>query len=67
LYAYQADFLSTYCALPQGKLEAIEKLEQLRVLENGYSIQIGLTDEPSIGIDTAEDVKAFEAHLASGR
>jgi 3-deoxy-manno-octulosonate cytidylyltransferase (CMP-KDO synthetase) len=53
--------------LPQGKLEAIEKLEQLRVLENGYSIQIGLTDEPSIGIDTVEDVKAFEAHLASGR
>ena len=67
LYAYQADFLNTYCALPQGKLEAIEKLEQLRVLENGYSIQIGLTDEPSIGIDTAEDVKAFEAHLAGDR
>jgi len=65
LYAYRADFLNTYCALPQGKLEAIEKLEQLRVLENGYSIQVALTDEPSIGIDTAEDVAAFEAFLAS--
>ncbi|MGK0237923.1 MAG: 3-deoxy-manno-octulosonate cytidylyltransferase (CMP-KDO synthetase) [Candidatus Pelagisphaera sp.] len=66
LYAYKADFLNAYCALPEGKLEAIEKLEQLRVLENGYSIQVGLTNEPSIGIDTAEDVDAFEAYLAEG-
>jgi 3-deoxy-manno-octulosonate cytidylyltransferase (CMP-KDO synthetase) len=63
LYAYRADFLKTYCALPQGKLEAIEKLEQLRVLENGYDIQVGLTDEPSIGIDTEEDAANFAAYL----
>lgn len=63
LYAYQAEFLKTYCSLPQGKLEAIEKLEQLRVLENGHSIQVGITNEPSIGIDTAEDAAAFEAYL----
>ncbi len=63
LYAYQADFLRTYCALPQGKLEAIEKLEQLRVLENGYAIKVGVTHEPSIGIDTADDVSAFEEYL----
>ncbi len=67
LYAYRADFLKTYCELPHGKLEAIEKLEQLRVLENGYSIQVGLTNEPSIGIDTAEDVTAFERYLAEGK
>lgn len=63
LYAYRADFLKTYCSLPQGKLEAIEKLEQLRVLENGYSIQVELTDEPSIGIDTAEDAANFAAYV----
>ena len=67
LYAYQADFLRRYCDLPQGKLEVIEKLEQLRVLENGYSIRVGLTNEPSIGIDTAEDAAAFEAYMDSSR
>lgn len=63
LYAYKADFLKTFCALPQGKLEAIEKLEQLRVLENGYAIKVGMTDEVSIGIDTREDADAFESWL----
>ncbi|EDY82272.1 3-deoxy-D-manno-octulosonate cytidylyltransferase [Verrucomicrobiia bacterium DG1235] len=61
LYAYRAEFLRTFCELPQGKLEAIEKLEQLRALENGYAIKVGLTEESSIGIDTAEDAAAFEA------
>lgn len=63
LYAYRADFLRKFCELPQGKLEVIEKLEQLRVLENGIGIKVGLTDELSIGIDTAEDVAAFEAYV----
>lgn len=63
LYAYRAEFLRRFCELPQGKLEVIEKLEQLRVLENGIGIKVGLTDEPSIGIDTAEDVAAFEAYV----
>lgn len=61
LYAYRADFLRRFCALPQGRLESIEKLEQLRALENGVRIQVGFTDEPSIGIDTPEDAAAFEA------
>lgn len=64
LYAYRAEFLKAFCALPAGKLETIEKLEQLRALENGYDIKVGLTDEPSIGIDTAEDAAAFAAFLA---
>jgi len=63
LYAYRADFLEKFVAMPPGKLEQIEKLEQLRALENGYSIAIDVTGDPSIGVDTPEDAKKFEAHL----
>ena len=65
LYAYKAEFLRTFCSLPLGRLEQIEKLEQLRVLENGYRIKVGLSDAFSIGVDTAEDAAAFEAFVAS--
>jgi len=60
LYGYTADFLAKLGALPRGRYEDLEKLEQLRVLEAGYDIHCALTDEPSIGIDTEEDAKAFE-------
>jgi len=63
LYAYRADFLEKFVALPPGRLEQIEKLEQLRALENGYAIAIDVTEDPSIGVDTPEDAKKFEAHL----
>jgi 3-deoxy-manno-octulosonate cytidylyltransferase (CMP-KDO synthetase) len=63
LYAYQADFLEKFVALPPGKLEQIEKLEQLRALENGFPIAIDVTDDPSVGVDTPEDAKRFEALL----
>lgn len=63
LYAYQADFLEKFVALSPGRLEQIEKLEQLRVLEAGYPIAIAVTDDPTIGVDTPEDAKKFEAHL----
>lgn len=63
LYAYQADFLEKFVALPPGRLEQIEKLEQLRVLEAGYPIAIDVTDEPTIGVDTPEDAKRFEQAL----
>ena len=63
LYAYQADFLERFVALPSGQLEQIEKLEQLRALENGYPIAIAATDDPTIGVDTLEDAKKFEAQL----
>ena len=65
LYAYRADFLRKFCSLPPGRLESIEKLEQLRALENGFGIKVGFTDEPSVGIDRAEDVAAFEDWLDS--
>ena len=63
LYAYRADFLEKFVALPLGKLEQIEKLEQLRALENDFPISIAVTDDPTIGVDTPEDAKKFEAHL----
>ena len=63
LYAYKADFLEKFVAMPPGKLEQIEKLEQLRVLENGYPIAIGVTEDPTIGVDTPEDARKFAEHL----
>lgn len=63
LYAYQADFLEKFVALPPGRLEQIEKLEQLRVMEAGYPIAIDVTEDPTIGVDTPDDAKKFEAHL----
>ncbi|MDB6114754.1 MAG: kdsB [Lacunisphaera sp.] len=63
LYAYRADFLEKFVALPPGTLEQIEKLEQLRALENDYPIAIAVTDDPTIGVDTPEDAKKFEAQL----
>lgn len=63
LYAYQADFLEKFVAMPPGKLEQIEKLEQLRVMEAGYPIAIDVTADPTIGVDTPEDARKFEALL----
>ena len=63
LYAYKADFLQRFTRLPQGRLEDVEKLEQLRVLENGHDIVVGLTGDPTLGVDTPEDAAAFERLL----
>ncbi|MDQ5978589.1 MAG: 3-deoxy-manno-octulosonate cytidylyltransferase synthetase [Verrucomicrobiota bacterium] len=63
LYAYKADFLEQFVRMAPGKLEQIEKLEQLRVLENGYPIAIDVTEDPTIGVDTPEDAKKFAALL----
>ncbi|MDQ3287388.1 MAG: 3-deoxy-manno-octulosonate cytidylyltransferase [Pseudomonadota bacterium] len=64
IYAYRAGFLQRFAALPPGRLETIESLEQLRVLEAGYSISVALTPAPfPPGIDTAEDLLRAEAHL----
>lgn len=63
LYAYHADFLERFTKLPPGRLEQIEKLEQLRALENGVAIAVGLTDDPSVGVDTPEDAVKFESLL----
>ncbi len=59
LYAYRRDFLLKLAAMPPSALEQIEKLEQLRVIEAGYSILVGVVDAPTFGIDTPEDYRAF--------
>ena len=61
IYGYKRDFLQHYCQMEMGYLESVEKLEQLRVIENGYKIQMVETHYNSIGIDTQEDYeKALE-------
>ncbi len=59
LYAYHREFLMRLAKLPRTPLEIIENLEQLRVLESGYEILVGVVDEPTIGIDTPADYAAF--------
>ncbi len=59
LYAYRREFLLKLSTLPRTPLERLENLEQLRVLEHGHSIQVGVVDEPTVGIDTPEDYAAF--------
>ena len=59
LYAYRRDFLLNLKELPPSPLEGAEKLEQLRVIQAGYPIAIGVVDEPGVGIDTPEDYRRF--------
>ena len=66
LYAYRRDFLLRYAALPPSPLEKAERLEQLRALENGYRIKVGVTPHRSIGIDTFEDMNRFIAKYSRG-
>jgi 3-deoxy-manno-octulosonate cytidylyltransferase (CMP-KDO synthetase) len=61
LYAYRRDFLLRLAQMPPSKMEILEKLEQLRVLEAGFAILVGVVDEPTVGIDTLEDYRAFVA------
>lgn len=63
LYGYSATLLERFASLPPGRLEQIEKLEQLRVLENGLEIACDVTTDPTIGIDTPEDAMRFEQWL----
>lgn len=57
IYAYKSDVLGEITALPQSPLELAESLEQLRWIENGYTIKAGITGEETIGIDTPEDLE----------
>ena len=67
IYAYRADVLTKITTLPQSPLEIAERLEQLRWLENGYCIRVGVTDTPTIGIDTPEDLeKAINWYRING-
>ena len=64
LYAYRAEVLREITSLPQSPLEITESLEQLRWLENGYVIKVGISEVETIGIDTPEDLEKAEAFLA---
>lgn len=57
MYAYRANVLAEITKLPQSSLEIAESLEQLRWIENGYTIRVGVTQAPTIGIDTPEDLE----------
>ena len=64
LYAYRSSVLKEITQLPQSSLELAESLEQLRWLQNGYRIKVGVTDVETIGIDTPDDLARAELFLA---
>ena len=64
IYAYRRDVLRKITKLPQSSLEIAESLEQLRWLQNGFKIKVGLTDIETVGIDTPEDLERAERELA---
>ncbi|PHV07441.1 3-deoxy-manno-octulosonate cytidylyltransferase [Janthinobacterium sp. BJB412] len=66
LYAYRNDFLQAYPQLEASPLEAIEALEQLRVLWHGHAIAVHVTDTaPAAGVDTPEDLARVRRHYDS--
>ncbi|MFH1037613.1 MAG: 3-deoxy-manno-octulosonate cytidylyltransferase [PVC group bacterium] len=65
LYGYRRDFLTRLVELPPGPLEQEERLEQLRVLENGYKIKVLETDRDTIGIDTPDDLARARERIRS--
>ena len=64
LYAYRKRFLMEYSSMPRSPLEEIEKLEQLRILENGIPIKVLETKFDSIGVDSQADIEIIEKQLA---
>jgi 3-deoxy-manno-octulosonate cytidylyltransferase (CMP-KDO synthetase) len=64
LYVFQRDALLEYPTLPQGELERIEQLEQLRWLENGWKIRVAEVMNDAVSVDVPEDVARVEKLLA---
>lgn len=68
IYACRAGFLRRFAAMPPGRLERIESLEQLRAIEAGVRIAVELTPEPfPAGVDTPDDLARAQAHLMAQR
>lgn len=63
IYGYERDFLLHYAKMEPTPLEKTESLEQLRALENGYTIQVILTPKSFVGVDTPEDLEAVNQYF----
>jgi 3-deoxy-manno-octulosonate cytidylyltransferase (CMP-KDO synthetase) len=66
-YAYRRAALDRFCNLPESKLEAAERLEQLRFLDNGIDIYVAETPFNTVGVDTEEDLRRVEEVFRSGQ
>uniref|UniRef100_UPI0039A5B730 3-deoxy-manno-octulosonate cytidylyltransferase n=1 Tax=Ornithobacterium rhinotracheale TaxID=28251 RepID=UPI0039A5B730 len=67
IYAFRREALLAFTQMERGFLEDTEKLEQLRYLENGFKIRLGIAKNPSIGIDTPEDLALAEAFISQNQ
>jgi 3-deoxy-manno-octulosonate cytidylyltransferase (CMP-KDO synthetase) len=67
IYVFRREFLLKYTTMPEANLERSEKLEQLRILENGHTIKVGITQYDSVSIDTRDDVARVIGILRSNR
>lgn len=67
IYGYRKEVLALVTQLPQSSLEIAESLEQLRWLQNGYKIKVGITNIETVGIDTPADLERAEAFLAQSK
>jgi 3-deoxy-manno-octulosonate cytidylyltransferase (CMP-KDO synthetase) len=67
IYGYKRDFLLNLKDLPRSPLETTEKLEQLKVLENGYKIKVIETSHPTLGVDYPEDIARIEEWIKKGK
>lgn len=65
MYAFRSEVLREVTSLPQSSLEKAESLEQLRWIENGYKIGVGVSDVETVGIDTPEDLARAELFLSN--
>ncbi len=68
IYAYRARLVVEYAHMAQTTLEKAESLEQLRLLENGYKIAVGITNNPpEVGVDTPEDLERINMLIENGK
>ena len=67
MYAFRTNVLKEITSLPQTPLEKLESLEQLRWLESGYKIGMGITNIETVGIDTPEDLVRAERFIKENK
>jgi 3-deoxy-manno-octulosonate cytidylyltransferase (CMP-KDO synthetase) len=66
-YAFRSSFLQTYATLPPTPIECAEKLEQMRVLEHGFAIRVGLVSTPIVEVNTPADLQRVEKQDSTKR